>query len=113
VLAAHDVFVPSSVHEGASLSEIEAMDAGKPVIATEIDGMRLGVKPSINGLLIPPADPAALDAAMSDLAVNPTLRQEMGLRRPQIVRDSFSIANIINRYQDNYESVLGDRDVRN
>jgi len=51
VLAALDVFVLSSVHEGVPLSVIEAMGAGKPVIATGGRGLRLLVKPSINGLL--------------------------------------------------------------
>lgn len=39
VLAVLDVFVLSPVHEGAPLSEIQAMGAGKPVIATDVGGM--------------------------------------------------------------------------
>lgn len=113
LLAALDVFVLSSVHEGVPLSVIEAMGAGKPVIATDVGGLRLLVKPSINGTLVPPGDPAALEAAMRDLAANPRLRQEMGLQSRQIACDSFSVSTMINRYQEIYESVLGDRDVRN
>jgi glycosyltransferase involved in cell wall biosynthesis len=113
VLAALDVFVLSSVHEGVPLAVIEAMGAGKPVIATDIGGLRLLVKPSINGLLVPTGNPAALEAAMRELTLNPTLRQEMGVRSRQIARDSFSVSTMINRYQEVYESVLGDRDVRN
>jgi glycosyltransferase involved in cell wall biosynthesis len=113
VLAALDVFVLSSVHEGVPLSVVEAMGAGKPIIATDVGGLRLLVKPSINGLLVPPADPAALEAAMRELSVNPTQRQEMGVRSRQIARDSFNVSTMINRYQEIYESVLGDRDVRN
>ena len=113
VLAAIDVFVLSSIHEGAPLSVIEAMGAGKPVIATDIGGLRLLVQPAINGLLVPPSDPVALEAAMRSLAVNPKLRQEMGVRSLQIARDSFSVSTMVKRYQEIYESVLGDRDVRN
>jgi glycosyltransferase involved in cell wall biosynthesis len=113
VLAALDVFVLSSVQEGVPLSVVEAMGAGKPIIATDVGGLRLLVKPSVNGLLVPPEDPAAFAAAMSELTVNPTLRQEMGVRSRQIARDSFSVSTMINRYQEIYESVLGDRNVRN
>ena len=37
----------------------------------------------------------------------------MGVRSRQIASDSFSVSTMINRYQEIYESVLGDRDVRN
>lgn len=113
VLAALDVFVLSSVNEGVPLSVVEAMAAGKPVIATDVGGLRLLVKPSINGLLVPPADPVALEAAMSDLAAQPARRQEMGLRSRQMAREAFSVSTMVNRYQEIYASVLGERDVRN
>jgi glycosyltransferase involved in cell wall biosynthesis len=113
VLAAFDVFVLSSVQEGVPLSVVEAMAAGKPVIATDIGGLRLLVKPAINGLLVPPADAVAFEAAMRELAGNAALRQEMGKQGRQIAHESFGVSVMINRYQDLYESVLGSRDVRN
>ena len=113
LLAAFDVFVLSSVHEGVPLSVVEAMGAGKPVIATDVGGLRLLVKHSVNGLLVPPSDPAAFEAAMSTLAANPELRQSMGARSGQIARESFSVSNMINQYQEIYEAALGVRDVRN
>lgn len=113
LLAALDVFVLSSVQEGVPLSVVEAMGAGKPVIATDVGGLRLLVKPSINGLLVPPEDPAALESAMKLLTVNPFTRQEMGSQSIRMARDSFSVSTMINRYQEIYESTLGDRDVRN
>lgn len=113
VLAALDVFVLSSVHEGVPLSVIEAMGAGKPVIATNVGGMQLLVKPSINGLLVPSANPAALAAAMENLAANPALRREFGVRSRRIACDSFSVSTMIGRYQEIYEAVFENRDVRN
>jgi L-malate glycosyltransferase len=112
VLAAFDVFVLSSVQEGVPLSVVEAMGAGKPVIATDVGGLRMLVKPAINGLLVPPADPLALEAAMRDLAGNAALRQEMGKRGRQIAQESFGVSSMINGYQNLYESVLGSHDVR-
>jgi sugar transferase (PEP-CTERM/EpsH1 system associated) len=113
VLAALDLFVLSSVHEGVPLSVVEAMGAGKPVIATDVGGLRLLVKPFVNGLLVPPSDPAALQAAMKELATKPALRQSMGAHSRQIACESFSVSTMIDRYQEIYESALGVRDVRN
>ena len=113
VLAALDVFVLSSVNEGVPVSVVEAMGAGKPVIATDVGGLRLLVKPSVNGLLVPPANPAALEAAMRALSVDPARRQEMGIRGRLLATEFFGIGTMINRYQEIYESVLGEDDVRN
>jgi sugar transferase (PEP-CTERM/EpsH1 system associated) len=113
LLAALDVFVLSSVHEGVPLSVIEAMGAGKPIVATDVGGMRLLVKPSINGLLVPAANPAALAAAMENLAANPALRREFGVHSRRMAHDSFSVSTMIERYQEIYEAVFENRDVRN
>jgi sugar transferase (PEP-CTERM/EpsH1 system associated) len=113
VLAALDVFVLSSVNEGVPLSVVEAMAAGKPVVATDVGGMRLLVKPGSNGMLVPPADPAALAAAMGSLANDPEKRHEMGARGRQLAAESFSLGTMVDRYQQVYESVLDARHVRN
>jgi len=112
LLTALDVFVLSSIHEGVPLSVVEAMGAGKPVIATDVGGLRLLVKHSVNGLLVPPGDPSALEVAMRDLAANSALRQDMGAKSRQIASDSFSVSTMIKRYQSIYESVLSHRHVR-
>jgi glycosyltransferase involved in cell wall biosynthesis len=74
--------------------------------------MRLLVKPLINGLLVPPANPTALEAAMENLAADPALRRDMGVRSRQIARESFSVTTMIGRYQEIYEAVVNNRDVR-
>jgi len=113
VLPAFDVFVLSSVQEGVPLSVVEAMGAGKPIIASDVGGLRFLVRPGLNGLLVPPTDSVALAAAMRELAANEDLRQQMGVRSRQIARESFGLATMINQYQKLYDSVLGNRDVRN
>ena len=113
LLRALDVFVLSSVHEGVPLSVVEAMAAGKPVIATDVGGLRLLVKPDDSGLLVSPGDRAALATAMSTLAANAELRARMGERGRQIARGSFGVSTMVDRYQDVYRSVIGERHVRN
>ena len=113
VLAAFDIFVLSSVQEGVPLSVVEAMAAGKAVIATDVGGLRLLISPAFNGLLVPAADAAALEAAMRELSGNAALRHEMGRRSRQIARESFGVSTMIKRYEKLYDSVLGNHDVRN
>jgi len=112
LLGSIDVFVLSSINEGVPLSVVEAMAAGKPIVATNVGGLQLLVRPSINGLLVPPADPVALEAAMRRLADDDALRREMGVRSQEIARESFGVSTMIRRYQEIYESVAGGRDVR-
>jgi glycosyltransferase involved in cell wall biosynthesis len=77
VLAAADVFALASAREGNPLSVMEAMAAGKPVVATAV-GCLPELVPASAGRLVPPADPRALEAAMFELASNLTLARAMG-----------------------------------
>lgn len=64
MLAAADVFVLPSLAEGFSLSIVEALAAGLPVIATRVGGASEAIEHGRNGFLVPPADSAALAQAL-------------------------------------------------
>jgi glycosyltransferase involved in cell wall biosynthesis len=66
-LPAFDGFVLSSRTEGWPLTLLEAMEAGTPVIATEVGGVPEILRPE-EGLLVPPEDPGALARAVRRLA---------------------------------------------
>lgn len=66
-LAAMDVFVLPSHEEGMSNALLEAMAAGRPVVATAVGGTGEIVANERTGLLVPPADPASLAAALQRL----------------------------------------------
>ncbi|MBE2234071.1 MAG: glycosyltransferase family 4 protein [Anaerolinea sp.] len=81
--AACDVVVaPSTCQEAFSLVALEALAAGKPVIASHVGGIPEIITAEV-GLLVPPGDEGALQAAMLTLAHSEDLRKQMGLAARQ------------------------------
>jgi colanic acid/amylovoran biosynthesis glycosyltransferase len=78
MLRSADVFVLSSLSEGLSTATLEAMAVGLPVVVTDVGGMREAVTDGVHGFVVPPRDPAALAAALLELAADGELRQKMG-----------------------------------
>ena len=76
-LAVTDVLVLPSDAEGFGLVLIEAMAAGVPVVATDVDGIRDVVTSGVDGVLVSPHDPAALADAIARVANDATLRQRL------------------------------------
>jgi glycosyltransferase involved in cell wall biosynthesis len=73
-----DIFVLPSRAEGFPLSIVEAMLAGRPVVATDVGSVREAVTDGTTGLLVPPDDPDALRAALARLSSDPEERRRMG-----------------------------------
>ncbi len=71
LLAAFDVFVHSSLREGLSISLIEAMAAGLPIVASRIWGNMEMIESGVNGLLAPPSDAPAIAEAVCSLLDDP------------------------------------------
>lgn len=111
LLAAMDVFVLPSLWEGMSNAILEAMAAGRPVIATAVDGNVDQVDDGRTGLLVPPADAPALADALDRLARDPQLAGEMGrLGRERAERD-FSLSRMTEAYVTLYRRLLKDRGI--
>lgn len=70
-LGSLDVFVLSSVFEGAPYAPMEAMRAGTPVVLTDVAGSADIVTDGVDGRLVPPRDPEALAAAVLDVLCTP------------------------------------------
>jgi len=106
VLAALDVFVLPSLWEGMSNAVLEAMAAGKPVIATAVDGNVEQVSDGDTGLLVPPADAGALANAILRLADDHVLAASMGRRGRERVAREFSLERMIAAHVELYERLL-------
>src|SRR5206468_4171447 len=77
-LAAADIVALPSLREGLGVAALEAMAAGRPVVASRVGGLAEAVVHAETGLLVPPGDPTALAAALARLAGDPELRARLG-----------------------------------
>ena len=78
VLQAADIFAMPSTWEGFGVSAVEASAMELPVVASNIHGIPDVVRPNETGILVPPADAAALADAIGRLAGDAALRRRMG-----------------------------------
>lgn len=84
--AEHDILLFPSLMEGLPSVLLEAMASAMPVVTTETCGMPDVVEDGYNGLLVPPADARAIEAAMLRLAASPDLRRQLGCRAQETMR---------------------------
>ena len=78
VMAALDILMLPSLYEGLPYTLMEAMAAGRPVIASRVGGNRDLIDDGKNGLLVPPGDPTALAESVIRLLAEPWTRDRMG-----------------------------------
>jgi glycosyltransferase involved in cell wall biosynthesis len=101
-----EIAVTASLYEGFGLPAAEAMACGTPVVAT-----RAGALPEIvggdgTGILVPPADPPALAAAIRHLLSDAGLRQKMGQAARERIERCFSWEVAARKTADVYEELL-------
>jgi glycosyltransferase involved in cell wall biosynthesis len=103
-LAAMDVFVLPSHAEGMSNALMEAMAAARPVVATAVGGNTEVVVDGKTGVLIPPADPAAIADAIAALLRDPARAAGLGAAAREFVTQRFGararVAELEQLYQE-------------
>jgi len=100
-----DVFVLPSLNEGMGRVLVEAMAAGKPVVASRVGGILDLVNEGQNGFLAEPGDEKGLAIAIKKLLEDKKMRDEMGKRGREIAQD-FSVEKMIEKIDVLYESLL-------
>jgi glycosyltransferase involved in cell wall biosynthesis len=102
-----DLFVcPSVWDDPFPLVNVEAMAAGTPVVASRVGGIPEAVVDGETGLLVPPADPAALAGALTSLVDDAERRQRMGAAA-RARAAAFTWEKAADRLDDLYREVLG------
>jgi glycosyltransferase involved in cell wall biosynthesis len=102
LLARASVFVLSSLTEGISLTLLEAMARGLPVVATRVGGNPEVVADGETGLLVPPRDPAALAAALLRVRRDPDHARELGRAGRRRVEAHFDVCRMVADYESLY-----------
>jgi glycosyltransferase involved in cell wall biosynthesis len=103
-LAACDAYVNCSISEGVSLTILEAMAAGLPVIVTAVGGTP-EVVDSASGVLVPARDSAALADALARLVRDPQRRQQLGTAARRRVEEHFTLDRMVREYAEVYEEL--------
>lgn len=106
LVATTDVFVLASWREGLPRSAIEAAAIGKPLVLTDIRGCREVVRDGVEGILVPPRDPARLTDALILLLRDRELRERMGGAALRRARERFDEQAVADRVLCHYRQLL-------
>ena len=109
LLAAMDIVVLSSHLEGLGTSLLDAMAMARPVVATRVGGIPEMVVNGVNGILVPPRDPAALADALIELIQRPDERKRMGQAGRARMLELFSAEAMVAATEAVYLKVLSQK----
>jgi len=98
LLAAMDIYIMSSVNEGLSLSILEAMAAGKPVVITDVGGARELVEDGITGLLISPGSSEAIAESLVALLEDPARMSTIARAGRDYAVQEFGVQRMMDSY---------------
>lgn len=109
-VASADLYVSSSHSDGTSLSLLEAMACGLPVLVSDLPSNREWVQDRVNGRLAPPGQPDALAAVCAQMIADPAGLAEMGRRNLDIARERADWDRNFAKCAALYARLIGDRD---
>jgi glycosyltransferase involved in cell wall biosynthesis len=110
ILAAADLVVMPSVSEGLGLAAMEAIAAGRPVVAYAVGGLPEVIRDGVDGLCVPAGDASAFAAAVADLLADDAKRQRFGASAYEGA-ERFSLDRHVDAMLECYARVSGRRDV--
>lgn len=109
LLAACDLVVLPSLWEGLSISLLEAMAIGKPVVTTTIASNREVTNDGEAAVLVPPKDQQNLAGAIRALAKDEPRREELGRRGREVQRERYTLQRMLDAYLSVYDRLLQEK----
>ena len=106
--AAFDALVLPSSNEGTPVSAIEALAAGRPVVATRVGGVPDVVQEGEDGFLVEPGATDELAQRLAQLARDPELRERMGRAGRERVLPRYAVERLVDDVDRLYRSLLQD-----
>nr|MDQ4030404.1 glycosyltransferase [Actinomycetota bacterium] len=107
--AAFDAFVLPSANEGTPVSAIEALAAGRPVVATRVGGVPDVVRDGEDGFLVEPGNTDALADRLAALAGDEALRRRLGEAGRERVLGRYAVDRLVDDVDRLYRSLLETR----
>lgn len=100
------VFVLPSYHEGLPTVLLEAMACGVPVVATKVSGTTEVVQNEVNGILVPPRNPASLSEAILGITKDDSLARRLAQNARKTIEEKFSFEIVAERTLNVYNSAM-------
>lgn len=108
-LAGLDIVALSSNNEGTPVSLIEAQAAGKPIISTDVGGLKDTVIPGKTAIIVPPDHLPAFSEGLNRLIADRNLRTSMSLKGPGYAAEHFSLERLVSDMSQYYHHLLEHR----
>lgn len=112
IMAALDVVVSPSRSESLSNTILEAMAAGRPVVASRVGGNPELVRDHETGLLVPPDDALALANALETVLASPQVAREWGKNARRIAIANFTVEGARAQFEQLYVNLLAKKGLR-
>ena len=103
-----DIFVLPSLNEGMGRVLVEAMAAGRPVVASKVGGIPDLVEHKKNGFLVGPGDVNGTSLAIKRLLIDREMRDEMG-RMGRAMAQNFTVKGMVEKIDALYSSLYQER----
>jgi glycosyltransferase involved in cell wall biosynthesis len=105
ILPNADLLAISSHTEGLPTVVLEAFSANVPVVATRVGGIPEIVEHGISGYLVPPSDPPAMAARVSQMLDHPEVRKQMSDRAREVVSQHFTFESQACAYRQLFDKL--------
>lgn len=109
LLSAADIFLAPFEKEACNMAVIEAMAAGRPVVAARGGGMPELVVDEETGCLYPPGDIAQLTDSILQLATSPETRNQFGMAAAKRIKEKFNLEIQMKKIVSEIEAVIGEQ----